>query len=85
MRLLYNESECCAIMRESRAMDKMIRRLIVRQYDWTCDARAILRLIARVPVPVKGDMYFAFLISLQYAAKNNANGKNRYDYTWLYY
>ena len=77
MRLLYNESECCAIMRESRAMDKMIRRLIVRQYDWTCDARTILRLIARVLVRVKGDMYFAFLISLQYEAKNNDNDKNR--------
>ena len=77
MRLLYNESECCAIMRESRAMDKMIRRLIVRQYDWTCDARTILRLITRVLVRVKGDMYFAFLISLQYEAKNNDNGKNR--------
>ena len=63
MRLLYNESECCVIMWKSRPMDKMMGRLIVRQYDWTCDTTAILRLIAWVLVPVKGEMYFAFLIS----------------------
>ena len=60
MRLLYNESECCTIVRKDRAIDKMIGRLVVRQYEWTCDARTILRLIARVLVRFKGDIYTSF-------------------------
>ena len=72
MQVLYNESECCKIMRKDRMKNQMIR-LNVRQCHRATDARPIMRIIIRIQ---RG--YILYTANFRYPSVGIVECKTRY-------